>query len=266
MSAIFSGLTETGTLSNPAQIAARWRSKMVTASTTLTVPADVGVIWADGVGGGGGGGGGDPTPGGGGGGGLSGMPFYDMRLAVTPGEALTVVIGAGGLGGAAGADGGSVTDTYIQRADSSYLVKTPGVGSTNAAKGTPGAGGDAGAYFSSLTQYYPSIFGERMKTAYSAGSAGGALNTIGANGTAFSSSSLGSLFLYRAEGGSLGGGGGGVGGCNEYGMGGNGGSNGTAGQNASGYGAGGGGGSGNAAGGNGSPGFIRVVYFSAYEM
>jgi len=97
-------------------------SQTFTSSGTWVVPAGVNYVYAAGIGGGGGGGsgggavGGSSGPGGGGGG--SAGNSETIRIAVTPGETLTITIGSGGGGaplgpfnsfGADGSAGGNTT-------------------------------------------------------------------------------------------------------------------------------------------------------------
>lgn len=273
MSAVFSGLTETGTLSNPAQIAARWRSKLFLVSSMPVIPIDVGLVYLDGCAAGGGGGGGDPTPGGGGGGGQAGFALKNYMLGVAPGDVLTISLGSPGLGGAAGATGGNsgvarLLINGVTAIDLSYA------GGGN--KGTPSAGGSsigALAYCAAnanvsvptvnLPNYAPPAILHSDALAYFSGTAGGALNDAG--GALFAGNVSVGVYMQAAAGGSSGGGGG-HGAMGPFGTPGVGGSNGAAGGDATGYGCGGGGGSGDAPGGDGSSGFFRLYYFSAYEM
>ena len=85
--------------------------QIFTASGTFTVPAGVSRVFVSLVGGGGGGAGaisGAPyTPGGGGAGGVQ----YRVPLAVTPGQAIAVTIGAGGAAGLGSNYGGSYANS-----------------------------------------------------------------------------------------------------------------------------------------------------------
>jgi hypothetical protein len=90
--------------------ALEYNSSQITSSGTFVVPAGVTTldVLASGGGGGGGGGGTAHTgggPSGGGGGGAQGSVPVFTRVAVTPGETLTITIGAGGTAGAAGSPG-----------------------------------------------------------------------------------------------------------------------------------------------------------------
>lgn len=87
---------------------------------TFKIPVGVTSILVSGIaaGGGGGGGGGEDgwrdTAGSGGGGGGYGEYVIDRTIAVTPGETLTVIVGANGTGGAAGQNGFSNSSPYPQ--------------------------------------------------------------------------------------------------------------------------------------------------------
>ena len=267
-----------------------WRSKLFTSSTTWTVPPDVGCLWVDGCASGSGGGGGDPTPGGGGGGGCAGFPCQQLPLAVTPGETLTLTIGAGGAGGVVGQDGAMGGETTLARADDSLAVFLPAGG--NGLKGAnPNGGSGGGAYHASHWGAFLTVaaggagaggagayvYAPKILTGWSGfapmtgGSAGGALSNAGgvAYGAKFGVPQVwngSALVGANPTTGNASGGGGGTGGANPFGYPGKGGSNGAAGAHAVGYGCGGGGGSGNSAGGNGSPGMIRIYCFTAYEI
>lgn len=260
-----------------------WRSKLFVITTEIVIPPDVGMILIDGCSAGGGGGGGDPTPGGGGGGGGPGMAIRGFRQPVSPGDVLSVVIGAVGAGGVAGQDGGASGASKILKNDS-LLISLWALGG---AKGTAGAGGAggylpyggtafAGLSISGKPNYMPISAFTDSALAYYSGSSGGALNVAG--GATVGDSLSDGFYLAGGSGGSSGGGGGrgGVGpyalkgvtysGNSSNDIAGNGGNNGAAGTNGNGYGSGGGGGSGDAAGGNGAPGFFEIFYLSAYPM
>src|SRR3954469_1746562 len=63
---------------------------------TFVVPANVSALRVNACGAGGGGGGGFATAGGGGGGGGGGMQLRNEWVSVTPGETVTVTVGAAG--------------------------------------------------------------------------------------------------------------------------------------------------------------------------
>lgn len=254
----------------------RWRSKLITSSTTWTVPADVGCIWVDACGGGGGGGGGDPTPGGGGGGGGPSLAIRNFPLAVIPGETLTLSIGANGLGGAAGQNGGDGGYTRILRGVVHLIGGLIGNGGTKGTADAGGAGssipyGASGASYggtNTLANYMANETADTNALSYFSGTNGGALS---ASGSALIASCLSVPIFIQGAPGNASGGGGGHGGVGPFysfsgGHGGFGGENGGAGSNGSGYGCGGGGGSGNSKGGDGSPGMIRIYCFTAYAI
>jgi hypothetical protein len=108
-----------------------------TSSGSFTVPAGITALRVTTIGGGGGGGGatnnGDSHPGGAGGG--AGFQ-YNQSLTVSPGQVITVVVGAGGVAGAAtwiGCGGASVTggiggNSYLQIGASQFVISTGGFG------------------------------------------------------------------------------------------------------------------------------------------
>ena len=255
-----------------------WQSKLILASTTIVGPQDVGLLYVDGCAGGSGGAGGNSTPGGGGGGGGAGLSGTGIALPIVPGETLTIVIGAAGLGGVPDAVGGS--GGYTEIAGSRMTLRfafSPNLATagaavngghggrcTNGVLALGGAGAGANAGIQSTIGNWSIVY-TSLNLHYN-GSAGGALNFNAGYG--YDGSNIGlpnSITILGGTGGASGGGGG-IGGSHRYGAPGVGGSNGAAGTNATGYGAGGGGGSGNAAGGNGSPGFLRLYYLSSYTI
>ncbi|MEY4429485.1 MAG: hypothetical protein RLZZ182_2174, partial [Pseudomonadota bacterium] len=80
---------------------------------SFVVPSNVYYITADYCGGGGGGGGGFATAGGGGGGGGGACAWMKQVLMVTPGETITVTIGAAGSSGSIGSAGGAGGNTTL---------------------------------------------------------------------------------------------------------------------------------------------------------
>lgn len=109
---------------------------------SFTVPADVSFVFVELVGGGGGGGGAVSAAGSGGGGGAGG--FASGWVGVTPGQVITVTVGAGGAGGVAadGAAGGNGGSTSFGAA----MSATGGVGGLlSSAFGNGGGIGGAGA-------------------------------------------------------------------------------------------------------------------------
>lgn len=108
---------------------------------TWTVPDGVTSISAVCIGGGGGGAGGDGTLDmGGGGGGLS----YRNSIAVTPGQVLTITVGAGGSGGSSAA-GGSGGDSSIAKSGATVLHAGGGGAGTGLSSGTLNNGGSGGS-------------------------------------------------------------------------------------------------------------------------
>lgn len=252
---------------------------------TFTVPPTITSISAVCVGGGGGGGGNDGDSDESGGGGGGGALAYQISIAVTPGESLTVVVGA------AGAAGGNINNDGIAGGTSSIsrgatilvgaggggggIYRAPGVGEVNGAggtivSGTGGAGGVGG------------LGNNRTRDPANGGGGGGAGGYSGAGGNGGSAAANDSGVVGTAGAGGGGGGGGsglsltarGGGGVGILGAGANGaagaingsgggGSNGSNGTFAGGnYGGGGAGRSGSSAGsgGTGSVGAVRIIY------
>ena len=102
-------------------------------SGTYVVPPEVTALWVSGCAGAGGGG----TAGGGGGGG--GAAAHRVPFSVTPGETITITIGAGGAGGVGGngSDGG---DTVLVGSFGTYTIP----GGKHGGGGAYGFGGDGG--------------------------------------------------------------------------------------------------------------------------
>jgi hypothetical protein len=204
-------------------------------------------------------------------------------LPVVPGSTLTITVGAGGTGGAAGAVGGSMTASQVTgAADGACLIMpfaaVSGAGTATtggathtiggqAASGTTTAGAATLQYFITGNNPYVQRYVGENQFVHQSGASGGGPGYAGGAGF------WGPLFNdpnalavnYMPPGnpsGSAGSGlgGGGAGGSTFWGLGGVGGNASVAGGNATGYGAGGGGGGCNAAGGNGSPGFIRLFW------
>lgn len=107
-----------------------------------TVPAGVYSISVVAVGGGAGGGGVTNSVGPAGSGGTGGSLMYSNNLSVTPGETLTVKVGAGGYGSASYTGSAGVTSSLLR--NTTKLVAAPGGGSGDASLGTGGAGGAGG--------------------------------------------------------------------------------------------------------------------------
>jgi len=219
-----------------------------TSGGTLVVPAGVTTMYASGAGGGGGGGGSGAVSGitsgfsssGGGGGGAPGASTIRQSFTVTPGQTLTIAIGAAGGGGSAGAAGGT---GGVGSAGGASSIAGTAVSITLAG----GAGGLGGGGVSAANS-----------VAAAGGSPGGAAAQSGAQGMAVTG------YGYNF------GGPGGNGGGSPFGAGGGGKSTGTAssGAAASGYGGGGAGACGTvtssallgAAGGTGTAGVIFIEW------
>ena len=110
--------------------AAGWRrgGRNGTAGTyTFTVPAGVTEVSAVCIGGGGGGGGNNGVSGPGASGGGAGGLAYGT-FTVTPGESLTVIVGAGGSAGTGSSSGGSGNMSTIRRSASQLLFAMGGNG------------------------------------------------------------------------------------------------------------------------------------------
>ena len=203
------------------------RKSVFTANGTFTVPSAVTTIWVSGCGGGGGGGGGNvlstTAQGAGGGGGYPGEIAIKNPIAVTPGEVLTITVGAAGAGGAGTS---SLANAGNGTAGGSSIVSS---GNTNLLTLAGGSGGSGATAYSST-----SVFGG---TGYTMGLA---VFSITGSTTAPDG---GGVIGY-----------GGAGGSGPFGTGG--GSGGSGGGNGSG---GGGGGSGSG-GRSGSPGLIIIEW------
>jgi hypothetical protein len=261
------------------ETAAVGQQAYTTAGTyTFTVPGGVTSISAVCIGGGGGGGGSEDSdePGGGGGGGAL---AYQSSIAVTPGESLTVVVGAGGVSGNPSGNGGAGGQSRIHRSETNLVAANGGGGgnhgrnSTTAAAGgtvvtgTGGAGGSGGA---------PN--GARTSSNGSGGGGAGGYSGAGGNGAEWDGAPAATAGAGGGGGGggfgtgntTRGGGGVGIlgsgangaaGGSNTSGGGGSGGATGTFAGGA--YGGGGAGRSGadtNSSGGAGGVGAVRIIW------
>ena len=230
------------------------------------------------VGSGSGGGGGNATGGGGGGGG-AGYEISQQCVLVTPGSALTMVIPAGGAGGAIGSNGtypsaqtsisGMLTGQLrISRSEGGFAG-----GATNGGNGAISGNSDYMPFGSFGTRTtggsgagpFPAYISASVSaaiaspTGYIPGSNAGAGAGTGGGGGSYSVP-----WVYASSGAPLlvpGGAniGGGAGGNTRWGSGGVGGATSTAGGACSGYGSGGGGGGQNAAGGAGCAGMITIT-------
>lgn len=221
------------------------RKQVFTSSGTFTVPGGVSQLYVSAVAGGGGAGGGagsagatSSVGGGGGGGGGAGQSAQRQLLSVTPGQVISVSIGAGGGGGGGGAASGTAGGTG-------------GAGSNTVIGTITLAGGGGGAAGGPLTS---NVVG--------GGGAGGG------GGSGYPGGSDGTDGNYTGNGGASGsspfGGGGKSGRAASTGPG----SNGSNGGGGGGYGAGGGGGGGvygsvafaAGAGGTGAAGYALIEY------
>ena len=286
----FDAVTYTGT-----GVASSYGSNLAyftsTGTTTWTVPQGVTSVSVLAVAGGGGGGGGNTasTVGNGGGGGGGGV-VYNSSYSVTPGQIITVAVGAGGsAGGAGGGDG----TNGVSSAFGTMVANGGGFGGTyNATSVSGGSGGSGGggqnnggtAAGGSATQgnsgggtgYGNAGGASSAVTAWGSGGGGGA-GAVGAVGTGAGggaggigklASTFDARFPAKYYGGGGGGGaysaGGGAGGAGGNGGGGAGAASGTgtAGSANTGGGGGGGGNSGGqaSAGGVGGSGIVIVSY------
>lgn len=125
----------------------QWNRTIFTSNGTFTVPANVTRLFVEGAGGGGGGGGGAGSniagslSGGGGAGGNGAIPQLIVDT-VSPGDGITVIVGAGGAGGGGGsAAGDGVAGTDGSDSQFSSLFRFPGGKGGNA--GTMGSIGGA---------------------------------------------------------------------------------------------------------------------------
>ncbi|MBE3590015.1 MAG: hypothetical protein IMW98_04210 [Firmicutes bacterium] len=190
-------------------------SQVFDASGTFTVPAGVTRIWIEMWGAGGGGGGGSNVAGtwGGGGGGGSGAYLISNAVNVTPGQQITITVGAGGGGGASG-NGGSGQNGGAGGA-SSCLGYTAGGGGggggDNASNSDPASGGSGGTVVAGRWGIAASVNGNAGTQGGQNGGAGASAPYGGAGGAGgtFDGSGQG---INGLPGGAPGGGGGGAGG------------------------------------------------------
>lgn len=265
------------------------------ASTTWICPAGVHLIFLQGVGGGGGGGGGmtsanNTAKKAGGGGGGGGATEEGVWIAVVPGTAYTITVGAGGSGGAFGlapTAGGDGSDTVFTDGASLTVVFSGASGGGPAKDGAVSYGGTTIRGFPSIGRDgfhvpAPGVGGIGAYIGQAAWHSSYHWRGLAEAGTGGFGGSNG-----IANGGYQGGGGGGGGawsnddsngapgsagfGGNGIGGAGTGAQIGAAGGNATGYGHGGGGGGGGgaaasgtagigAAGGSGAPGRLRIAF------
>ena len=233
-------------LLNPSSgVTTRGKQRFVS-NGSFTVPSGISTIWISGCGGGGGGGGSGGVSGvtsgfsasGGGGGGGAGQYQTRVPYAVTPGQVLTITIGAGGVNGLAGAAGSN-----------------GGVGGNGAATTVAGTGVSV-----SLSGGNGGGGGYGISAINDAGGGGG---VGGGNGASDGSSGL-AVAGYSYDFGGMGG----AGGSSNFGIGGGTRGTGGIGFSASGFGAGGGGAGGvvsasssvGHAGGYSSNGFVEIEW------
>lgn len=258
-----------------------------------------GVLDGCGAGGGGGGGSTSTTEAAGGGGGSSGLSITDFEVHWPKGGVITVTLGIAGTGGAAGSAGTNGTDTTVtglltnQVSSLSYsgtageirisggvagqaaTTSGSGVGGGNvlATGGASATNGATAVNGVSGTEYIKSAFGNVYLM--SGASGGNASTTVTVAGGAGGGWAIGLLYLggngafasqttqVGGENGTASWGGGGLGGASLFGVPGVGVSTiATAAANATGFGAGGTGGNGQSAGSNGSPGYLKLTYWS----
>jgi hypothetical protein len=163
-----------------AQAADCAKGQVFTASGSCTVPAGMTRLFIHAHGGGGGGGKDSATEGAGGGGGGS---YCGGPVTVTPGQTLTVTIGAGGAGATTnGASGIAGSDTEVTGSGISGLKALGGSG------GGPEAGGaGGGTNFCTLTgavKYAGGDGGESTSADQDAGAGGGGGSSFGGAGDA----------------------------------------------------------------------------------
>lgn len=160
------------------QYATFTRTNVITASTTWNVPLNVSHVKAR-VWGAGGGGGGNYRQGAGGGGGGGG--YAEQIVAVTPGSAITITIGTGGVGGSNSSVSSSANNGGSGGSSSfgPYISATGGVGGFGALLGESGIGGVGGrGYGNALV-----IFGGTGHSGFCVGfSALGGAGGVGAQG------------------------------------------------------------------------------------
>ena len=156
---------------------------------TFTVAVPSGITTMDVVaraGSGGGGAGGDSkfANGGGGGGGGGEGAYYSGTVTVTPGEILTVVVGAGGGRGSIGQNGSSGGLTSITGSvTGSIFSLNPGLFGTKGAAASPGSGGAGGARgLGGASSVVTGAIPPASSTAGQNGTAGGAGSTGGNTG------------------------------------------------------------------------------------
>jgi len=164
-----------------------------TASTTWTVPINVGSIIIIGTGGGGGGGASLSGDGGGGGGGAAQSTFF-TSYTVTAGDVLGITIGAGGAGGVTGGAAATAgTDTILADNTTSTTIATLVAGGLGGYGNTAGIIGGGTGYPNGWNGWWDSANavshgGAGGSSAFgtggmgTVGSAGGHIGFVGAGG------------------------------------------------------------------------------------
>lgn len=234
----------------------------ITTTQNVTINNTVGAGWITMVGAGGGGKSTAAAAPGGGAGGGAGEFCQNFMIPFTPGETITVNIGAAGAGGTAGGSGSDGGNTSIVCAAGTFLV----LGGKGATSGTGGNGGGprAGAGGAVGNPAGAGVLGTSEGPVHFGGSSGGGGGSI-ANATAgVGGGAPGKLTGGAAGTASASGAAGGGGAASIWSNGGAGGSANAPGSNATGYGGGGGGAGGNnttaQAAGNGAPGYCLIMY------
>jgi hypothetical protein len=240
-------------------------SVTTTTSTTVVVATGVTALLVTMIGGGGGGKSSGAASSTGGGGGGSGEYCIDFPMPVTPGETLTLTIGAGGAGGTAGGSGSDGGTTSVAGLAGTFAV-LGGLGATSGtgARGGGPRGGAGGTFANPPTA---GAMGTAESPVHFGGGGGGGGVNAAANSTAGTGAGAPGFLTGGAAGvGSGSGGSGGGGAATIWGNGGAGGAANGAGVSAAAasYGAGGGGAGGNSgsaqAGGDGAGGYILLAY------
>ena len=227
-----------------------------TASGTLIVPPSKFLAKINACSGGGGGNqsGGGTAGGGGGGGGGAGV--VDFPLIVTPGQTLTVTVGAAGVAGNPATAGGQ---TSVSGTNIFFLTLAGGGAGTNQGSGsggTGGAGGSPGTAGAAAGQNATAIVSTNTLGPVIGGGGGGG----GGSGSA-PNGGAGGASLYPGGAGATGNQGGGAGGGSPFGPGAASTDNNSGTAPPYGFcGGGSGGGGTGSAGGNGAPGFLSITF------
>jgi hypothetical protein len=183
------------------------RQIVFTSTTSFVIPLGVSYMYAEVIGGGGGGAGGtgggyyDGAAGGGGGGYVAGW------MSVTPGNTLSITVGAGGSGGTGGTSGNGTAGNDGGPSSCGSFLAWGGSGSTPgaASNSSPGVGGNGGTGIvlvsgqngSGCNGTYGGAGGNAANGIYTYGQGGtggsGSTSDVGTNGT---SGSSGAVILY----------------------------------------------------------------------